>query len=44
MVEHIKAGRHTDGLLITGQVGSGKTFLACCIANALLDAGKEVLF
>lgn len=44
MVNRIKAGQPTDGLLITGQVGSGKTFLACCIANALLDAGREVLF
>ncbi|BAF59191.1 MAG: ATP-binding protein [Pelotomaculum sp.] len=34
----------TDGLLFTGQVGSGKTFLACCIANALLDSGQPVLF
>jgi len=35
---------HTDGLLLTGQVGSGKTFLACCIANALLAQGKILLF
>ncbi len=35
---------HTDGLLLTGQVGSGKTFLACCIANALLAEGKTLLF
>jgi DNA replication protein DnaC len=34
----------TDGLLLTGQVGSGKTFLACCIANAVLHRGKAVLF
>jgi DNA replication protein DnaC len=34
----------TDGLLFTGQVGSGKTFLACCIANALLKKRKLVLF
>lgn len=33
-----------DGLLLAGSVGSGKTFLASCIANALLDEGKEVLF
>lgn len=33
-----------DGLYITGPVGSGKTFLACCIANALLEGGREVLF
>lgn len=35
---------NTDGLLFTGQVGSGKTFLACCIANELLAKGKAVLF
>ncbi len=35
---------HTDGLLLTGQVGSGKTFLACCIANTLLARGKTLLF
>ncbi|OPX88739.1 MAG: DNA replication protein DnaC [Pelotomaculum sp. PtaB.Bin104] len=35
---------NTDGLLFSGQVGSGKTFLACSIANALLKKGKVVLF
>jgi len=35
---------NTDGLMFTGQVGSGKTFLACSIANALLKKGKIVLF
>lgn len=35
---------NTDGLLFTGPVGSGKTFLACCIANALLKKGQVVLF
>lgn len=34
---------HCDGLLFTGPVGSGKTFLTGCIANALLEMGKEVL-
>ncbi len=33
-----------DGLLFTGQVGSGKTFLACCIANALLKKRRRLLF
>lgn len=35
---------HQDGLLISGPVGSGKTFLAACIANFLLQAGYAVLF
>lgn len=32
------------GLLFTGPVGSGKTFLAACIANALIERNKRVLF
>ncbi|MCL6638664.1 MAG: ATP-binding protein [Firmicutes bacterium] len=36
--------RPPEGLLFTGQVGSGKTFLACCIANALLQKGEVLLF
>ncbi len=35
---------NTEGLLFTGQVGSGKTHLACCIANILLKNGQVVLF
>lgn len=35
---------HTDGLMLVGQVGSGKTFLACSIANALLKEGRVALF
>lgn len=31
------------GLLLYGDTGSGKTFSACCIANALIDKGVPVL-
>ncbi|MDQ7790880.1 MAG: ATP-binding protein [Clostridia bacterium] len=34
----------TEGMLIQGGVGSGKTYLACCIANRLLEDGHRVLF
>jgi len=43
-VERVKSGPTAEGLLFTGRVGTGKTFLACCIANALLEAGVQVLF
>lgn len=32
----------TGGLLFCGDVGTGKTFFACCIANALLAQGVPV--
>lgn len=32
------------GLMLQGQVGSGKTHLAAAIANSLVDANKNVLF
>lgn len=32
------------GLLFHGSVGTGKTFVACCIANALLDRQYMVIF
>ncbi|MBE3589081.1 MAG: ATP-binding protein [Thermoanaerobacteraceae bacterium] len=35
---------HIDGLLISGPVGSGKTFLAACMANALLQEEVPLLF
>lgn len=35
---------HTRGLLFTGDVGSGKTYLAGAIANALLRENVRVLF
>lgn len=31
------------GLLLWGGIGSGKTYLAACIGNALLEQGKKVL-
>ena len=31
------------GLLMYGGLGSGKTYLAACIANALLESGKRVM-
>ncbi len=30
------------GLLLLGEVGTGKTFYAACVANALIDNGKTV--
>lgn len=42
--ELVLAGQATDGLLFIGNVGTGKTFLACCVVNRLLDAGVGVLF
>lgn len=43
-VKDVLGNPHADGLMITGPVGSGKTFLACAAANALIDNGLEVLF
>ncbi len=34
--------RTGTGLLLYGDVGTGKTFYACCIANALIDKGCDV--
>ncbi|MHB1651973.1 MAG: ATP-binding protein [Desulfitobacteriaceae bacterium] len=36
--------QHGLGLLLTGPVGSGKTFLAAAMANALTEQGRQVLF
>lgn len=38
------AGDRPRGLLLLGQVGSGKTHLAAAAANLLLSRGKRVLF
>ena len=35
-------GRSVNGLLLYGSVGSGKTYGAVCIANALMDKGYKV--
>lgn len=37
--QHLKDGM---GLLFYGPIGTGKTFLAACIANAVLDRGYKV--
>lgn len=40
----ICAGKRPRGLLLLGQVGSGKTHLAAAAANYLLSRGERVLF
>lgn len=37
------AQRENIGLLLWGNVGTGKTYIAACIANALIDKGIAVL-
>lgn len=39
--KHLARG---EGLLLLGSVGTGKTFLAACVANALLERGFRVRF
>lgn len=34
---------NNDGLLLWGNIGTGKTFFAGCIANALIEKGESVL-
>jgi DNA replication protein DnaC len=38
-----KMVRENIGILFTGDVGRGKTFVAACIANALINQGHRVL-
>ena len=40
-VEHMAEGR---GITFTGNLGAGKTYMAACIANRLIDNGFTVLF
>ena len=35
--------KHSTGLILWGNVGTGKSFIAGCIANALLDKGVPVI-
>lgn len=43
-VEHwAEMRRDATGLLLWGGVGTGKTYMAACIANALLDRGVSVM-
>jgi len=37
-------GKHTDNLLMMGSSGLGKTFLAGCIANVVVDKGYSVMY
>ncbi len=38
-----QALRENSGLIFWGNTGNGKTFAACCIANALIDQGVPVM-
>lgn len=37
--ENFQPALEQHGIMFTGNVGTGKTFYACCIANALIDRG-----
>lgn len=43
-VERCLKDYHGLGLILTGPVGAGKTFLAASIANALMEQERQVLF
>ena len=37
--ENFQPALEQPGIMFTGNVGTGKTFYACCIANAVIDRG-----
>lgn len=41
-IKGLKDGRTNKGLIFTGSCGTGKTHVAACIANELIDSGKTV--
>ncbi|MBQ7679502.1 MAG: ATP-binding protein [Butyrivibrio sp.] len=43
-IEDFRSGEKHPNLLLTGTVGTGKTFLSVCIARALLEEGAFVLY
>ncbi|NLC07095.1 MAG: ATP-binding protein [Syntrophomonadaceae bacterium] len=43
-VQEFLKDAHTSGLMFVGPIGSGKTFLAAAICNALIDVGVKVQF
>ena len=40
--ENFQPALEQHGIMFTGNVGTGKTFYACCIANALIQKGVPV--
>lgn len=45
LVSHFDAAHaEGQGVILSGQSGCGKTFLAACVANALLEQGRRVRF
>lgn len=38
--DDIVLGIEKNGLLLTGDVGTGKTFIAACVANRIIDSGR----
>lgn len=42
--DRVSRGLSTDGLLILGDVGRGKTFLCSAVANRILQAGRTCIY